>query len=173
MTARRTLFLGANLMLVVALTSGCAAQQQPLDPNGRCLGWQLAVSAHVHPSATSAAPSWDLTFTDTSTSPCVFGGVPGVRPLGAGTKSPAGVITGAVSQEWAIQLASGDVAYANVALAHPVPAGCAPVKIRSLAVSAPHVAGGKYVVKAPAGFTGCAGATVVGTVGQVTAKRSK
>jgi Protein of unknown function (DUF4232) len=174
MTARRAPLLGAGLMfLVVAATSGCTPQQRDTDPNGRCLGWQLAVTAEVHPTSTSVTPSWDLEFKDTSKTACVFGGVPDVRTFGASTKISAGVITSAESEEWAVQLAPNDVAYANVALAHPVPTGCSPITVRKLAVVAPHVAGGKYVVKAPAAFSGCAGSTVVGRVGQVTAKRSK
>ncbi len=159
-------------MLGVALaTSGCSAQHT-YDPNGRCLGWQLAVAAHVHPTSTTAAPSWDLTFTNTSDVACVFGGVPTVRFDGAGADSSAGMVKGAVSQEWAVQLSPGDVAYANVALVATAPAGCTPTLVQSLRVVAPHVAGGRYDAKAPAKFMGCTGDTIVAHVGQVTAKRS-
>jgi hypothetical protein len=169
---RRTILLCAAAALGVALaTTGCAPQPQ-YDPNGRCLGWQLAVAAQVHPYSTTASPSWDLTFTNTSPAACVFGGVPGVRFGGSSSSSPAGDVKGAVSQEWAIQLAPGDVAYANIALDPQAPAGCTPTVVRTVRVSAPHVAGGTYTTKAPARFTGCAGTAVVATVGQVTAKRS-
>jgi hypothetical protein len=96
-----------------------------------------------------------------------------VRTLGVHKTVTAGVITSDPSQQWAVQLASGDVAYAKIVLVHPTPSGCTPVAIRSLVVVAPHVAGGRYAVAAPVGYMGCGGSTVVGDVGQVTAKRSK
>lgn len=170
---RRVLCLGAASALAVALcVSGCAPQPS-YDPNGRCLGWQLAVAAQVHPSSTSATPSWDLTFTNTSGAACVFGGVPGVTFQGKTSAVPAGDVKGAVSQEWAIQLAPGDVAYANIALDPKASAACTPALVHILRVTAPHVAGGNYSTKAPAAFTGCASSAVVARVGQVTAKRSK
>jgi Protein of unknown function (DUF4232) len=170
---RRAFTLGAVAALGVALvTSGCAPQQA-YDPNGRCLGWQLAVAATVHPSSTTAKPSWDLTFKNTSGAACVFGGVPGVRFDGKTPATPAGDVEGAVSQEWAVQLSPGDVAYANVLLDPAASAACTATPVRTLHVVAPHVAGGKYTVKAPAAFTGCAGTAVVAHVGQVTAKRAK
>jgi hypothetical protein len=170
---RRVLLLGAAAALGVALAvSGCAPEQA-YDPNGRCLGWQLAVGAQVHPGSTSTSPSWDLTFTNTSGAACVFGGVPAVGFDGKTTATPAGDVTGAVSQEWAVQLSPGDVAYANIALDPRASSSCTPTLVRSLHVTAPHVAGGKYTTKAPAKFTGCAGTVVVAHVGQVTAKRSK
>ena len=169
----RAAALGSVALLAIALTTSGCTPQHDVDPNGRCLAWQLAVTAEVHPSSTPATPSWDLTFTNTSTSACVFGGVPQVRFLGANAKSGAGVVDGQVSQEWAVQLAPGDVAYANIALDPTASASCTPAMVRSLAVTAPHVAGGGFVATAPATFRGCAGTHAVALVGQVTAKRSK
>jgi hypothetical protein len=167
----RAAALGSVALLAIALaTSGCTPQHD-VDPNGRCLTWQLAVAADVHPSSTPAKPSWDLTFTNTSTSACVFGGVPRVRFLGVNAKSDAGVVDGQVSQEWAVQLAPGDGAYANIALDPTASASCTPAVVHSLTVTAPHVAGGGFVVKPPARFLGCAGKHTVALVGQVTAKR--
>jgi hypothetical protein len=169
---RRAILLGATAALgLVLATTGCSAQHT-YDPNGRCLGWQLSVGAEVHPTSTTAAPSWDLTFTNTSDVACVFGGVPTVRFDGPTTGSTAGVVKGAVSQEWAVQLSPGDVAYANVALQSTPPAGCTPSQVHSVRVVAPHVAGGRYTAKPPARFMGCSGDVVVAHVGQVTAKRS-
>ncbi len=165
--------LGSIAALGVLLTTVGCTPQHDLDPNGRCLKWQMAVTAEVHPSSTAAKPSWDLTFKDTSTAACVFGGVPTVRLLGSNSKQVAGKVGGAVSQEWAIQLAPGDVAYANIALDPTASTSCTPAVVRSLKVTAPHVAGGGFIVKAPAKFVGCAGTQRVALVGQVTAKRSR
>jgi hypothetical protein len=173
MTAR-TIALGVVAALAVVLTTAGCTPQQDVDPNGRCLHWQMAVTAEVHPTASGTAPSWDLTFTDTSTAACVFGGVPTVRLLGATAKNAAGLVTRAASEEWAIQLAPGDVAYANMTLDPSASTSCtAKVRVRTLAVGAPHVAGGGFTVKAPAEFTGCAGKVAVAHVGQVTAKRAR
>jgi Protein of unknown function (DUF4232) len=169
----RTIALGALAALSVVLTTAGCAPQPEVDPNGRCLHWQMAVTAEVHPTSTSSTPSWDLTFTDTSAAACVFGGVPTVRLLGATSKTTAGLVKRAASEEWAVQLAPGDVAYANVTLDPPASASCTPVRVRTLAIVAPHVAGGGFTVKAPARYMGCAGAVTVAHVGQVTAKRSK
>jgi Protein of unknown function (DUF4232) len=172
MTIRALALACVAAAAVVLGTAGCTPQHD-VDPNGRCLSWQLAVKADVHPSSTSTSPSWDLTFTNTSTSACVFGGVPSVRFRGATSKISAGVVQRAVSEEWAIQLATGDTAYANIALDPASPAACTPVQVHTLAVVAPHVAGGGFVVKVPAKFMGCSGTQKVAHVGQVTAKRSK
>ena len=172
MTIRATV-LGSIAALGVLLTTvGCTAQHD-LDPDGRCLKWQMSVTAQVHPSSTAAKPSWDLTFKDTSKAACVFGGVPTVRLLGTKPKQDAGVVGGEVSQELAVQLAPGDVAYAHMALDPIASASCTPAVVRSLQVTAPHVAGGSFIVKVPAKFVSCTGKQRVALVGQVTAKRSK
>ena len=169
----RAAALGSIAALGVLLaTVGCTPQQD-LDPDGRCLKWQMAVTAQVHPSSSATKPSWDLTFQDTSKAACVFGGVPVVRLLGTNSKQRVGVVGRAASNEWAVQLAPGDIAYANIALDPIASASCTPAVVRSLKVTAPHVAGGSFVVKVPAKFASCAGTQRVALVGQVTAKRSK
>ena len=172
MTIRATA-LGSIAALGVLLTTVGCTPQQDLDPDGRCLKWQMAVTAEVNPSSTTAKPSWDLTFQDTSKAACVFGGVPVVRLLGTNSKQGVGVVARAVSEEWAVQLAPGDVAYARIALDPIASTSCTPAAVRSLRVTAPHVAGGSFLVKVPAKFVGCAGTQKVALVGQVTAKRSK
>jgi hypothetical protein len=165
--------VGCVVALGVLLTTAGCTPQHAVDPNGRCLTWQMAVSAEVHPSSTVGKPAWDVTFTDTDTSPCVFGGVPSVRFLGSDAKTIAGIVSGQPSEEQAVPLGRGDTAYATIALDPTASASCTPIVVHWLRITAPHVAGGTFLVKAPARFVGCASAAAVASVGQVTAKRGK
>lgn len=173
MTTRALVACTAIAVAVIATTAGCAPVDHTYAKNGRCLHFQIAVAAEVHPGPTSSSPSWDLTFTNTSPVPCVFGGVPSVHFWARASTSSAGSVQRAVSEELVVQLGSGGVAYANVALDPAAARGCTPRLARSLTVVAPHVAGGGWIVKAPATFIGCAGESVVAHVGQVTAHRAK
>lgn len=156
---------------MASLLAGCAPVQRTYDPNGRCLHFQLTVMAVVHPGSTASDPSWDLEYTNTSPVACVFGGVPKVAFRGASAATSAGIVQLAISQEKAVELADGDVGYTNIRLLPPTGA-CKKIPVRTIAVTAPHVAGGGYVVTAPKGFSGCAG-TIVAQVGQTTAHRAK
>jgi hypothetical protein len=169
----RAVAVGSIAALGVILTTAGCAPQHTVDPNGRCLTWQMAVSAEVHPSSTATKPAWDLVFADTDTSPCVFGGVPSVRFLGSDAKTRAGVVTGQPSEERAVPLGPGDAAYATITLDPTASASCTPIVVRWLRITAPHVAGGTFLVKAPARFVGCASTATIASVGQVAAKLGK
>lgn len=174
MTTRLAKWLGGTVAVgaVVMALSGCAPVEHTYAANGRCLHFQLSVTAEVHPGSTTGSPSWDLAFTNTSPVACVFGGVPTVRFRGSTASIGAGTVSRAESDDMAVQVGAGDTAYAHIELSRPA-GGCAAVRVGSIAVVAPHVAGGGWVLTPPARFNGCAGSVTVASVGNVTSHRSK
>ena len=167
-----TPLLAASLALVLLGVLAACTPDPELDPTGRCVGFQLKTAVRVHPSSTPTNPSWDITFTNTNASACVFGGVPTIRFLARGGNHTVGTAERADSDAIAVPLSKGDVAYAHLTLSTKVPAGCTPTTVGSLSIIAPHVAGGGYLVKAPAAVKGCAKSVVIAHVGRVTARRA-